>query len=144
MSTSVALQSENDDVKEASIRTERYDSFIDQLRKDLPKYLTSNGDILKTSKPLSKGFRVAASTETDTQLKSTFLACANRLEALDDVRTLFISTEKTATSVLSDSKQLIIQPMKEVIHDTIANRKKKIAATTQYNIHMQSLAENPR
>ena len=144
MSASVALQSENDDVKEATSRTEHYESFIEQFRKDLPKYVASNGDILKTSKPLAKVFRTAAATECNGQLKSTFLACANGLESLDDVRMLFISTEKTASSLLSDAKQLILQPMKEVIHDTASNRKKKIAATTQYNLHMQSLAENPR
>ena len=143
-STSSALQAENEDVNEMSIRAERYESFIDQFRKDLPKYVASNGDILKTSKPLAKVFRTAATIENNPQLKNTLLACANGLESLDNVRTSFVSTEKTASSLLSDAKQLILQPMKEIIQDTASNRKKKIAAITQYNVHMQNLAENPR
>jgi hypothetical protein len=106
-------------------RVNFYESCVDQLKKELPKYLSKQGRLTNTTQSLKKALRNVASNEPETKLQNCLFLYAAKHEVLEKERVIFEKCEGRVMSILNESKDFSIKPLKEIINlspQTRANR----------------------
>lgn len=96
----------------SSFRLEFYDSCVDQLRKELPRYLSKQLEMDKSHKSIAKVLRNVASNETNQKLQNLIFLYSQKHELFDKERACFGACEKATLEVFNNAKNLQIAPLK--------------------------------
>jgi hypothetical protein len=116
----------DDDIRNISAKVEFYESCLDQLKKELPKYFLKHQELDKPTKALSKLLRSVASSESHRLLQNSLFLYANKCDALEIERQVFLRCESQSNILLDEGKNLLINPLKEIINDAKDTRVRRL------------------
>lgn len=106
-------------------RANFYESCVEQLRKEVPKYLSKQSRLSSTTQTLSKVLRNVASNEPETKLQNCLFLYASKHEALERERKVFEKCEGKVMHLLNESRDYTIKPLKEIINVSPQTRTNK-------------------
>lgn len=89
-----------------------YDSCIEELKRELPKYLNKQFEIDKIHRHMAKSLRGVASTEPNQKLRDLLFLYSQKHEQFDKAREDFNKCEKISHELLDESKKMIVVPVK--------------------------------
>jgi hypothetical protein len=107
------------EIHELNAKLECYETCIDQLRKEIPKYLTKYSDVNKDSIKLIKVLRNVASLEPDNNFQSALFLCAMKYEQLQTDRKILDRCHEYTNTLFDDAKDKMITPLKASACDVI-------------------------
>lgn len=107
-------------------RASFYESCVDELKRELPRYLATQTDLGKPSKHLAKIFRKVASSEPNRHLQNTFFLYAQKHDKLDEERKIYSRCEEQSTALLNEAKNLLVTPIKVCISKGFIGRDSEI------------------
>lgn len=131
---------ERETIASISAKVEFYESCLDQLKRELPRYLLKQQEIDKSSKSLSKLLRSVASSEINKPLQNSLFLYANKCDALEIERQIFSRCESQSNALLDEGKTLLINPLKEIINDSKDVRVKRLKLQQLPPIQLQQPA----
>jgi len=100
------------DLAQLVARASFYEACVDELKRELPRYLTTQADLSKPSKHLAKIFRKVASSEPNRHLQNTMFLYAQKHDALEQERKIYARCEEQSSALLNEAKSLLVTPMK--------------------------------
>jgi hypothetical protein len=89
-----------------------YESCIDQLKREVPKYLSKQVEMDKSHKAMAKVLRGVASSEPNKKLQNLIFLYSQKQELFEAERSTYNSCEKKAHEIIEDSRKLMILPLK--------------------------------
>ena len=125
------------DITQIIAKVEFYESCLDQLKKELPKYFLKHQELDKPTKSLIKLFKSVASSESNRQLQNSLFLYANKFENLEIERQVFLRCETQSNYLLDEGKTLLVNPLKEIINDTKDTRMKRVKLQQLPTIQLQ-------
>jgi len=105
-------------------RANFYESCVDQLKKELPKYTRAQSSV--SSAGMSKVLKSVASSEPDRRLQNCLFLYAQKYELLERERTVFKRCEDQTAALLEEAKASTIAPLREIIAESPQTRKNKV------------------
>jgi len=99
-----------------SSRADFFESSVEQLKKDLPKYLSSHADLKRPMRTLSSTLKNVAATESHPHLKEVLFAFAEKQQMLSELD-LFEQCSEEALMALDEAKSGVLQPIRDIVND---------------------------
>ena len=99
-------------------RTNVYQQCIDQLKRDIPRYLGKQARIKNTQADMIEGLKTIASNETTLSLKTCLMLYRKKHEVLTKEREVFERCEAQCLELLEKSKQNTLKPVQEIIRNS--------------------------
>mmetsp|Transcript_14016 Transcript_14016/g.20948 ORF Transcript_14016/g.20948 Transcript_14016/m.20948 type:complete len:192 (-) Transcript_14016:124-699(-) len=127
------MENENEDLEKLISRVNFYESSVDQLKKEIPKYLAKQSELDKHHKSFAKVLRAVGSSEPNQKLQNALFLYASNQDALVAAITNYEACEHKANASIEDSRKLIISPIREVIADVSETIKKSTIASSPRN-----------
>jgi hypothetical protein len=101
------------DVSALLARVECYDTCIEQLKKELPKYFLKHSQVSKESySSFAKILRNVASLEPNEQVQTAIFLYAQKSENLENERKLYEKCHSSSMSLLEVAKTKMVAPAK--------------------------------
>lgn len=100
---------------------EFFESCVDQLKRELPRYLSKQHDLEKSHRLLAKTLRGVASSEPNQKLRDLIFNFAQKHEELEKERDIFGKCSALTHEHVDGAVNLIIAPVKVTI---ICNNRK--------------------
>jgi len=85
---------------------------VDQLKKDIPKYLNKMSDLEKYHKSMAKAMRNVASSEPNRKLQNVIFLYAQKQDVMEKQALSFNSSDKLVSELINDSLKLLVAPIK--------------------------------
>ena len=104
--------STDDHVTSLLANVECFESSVEQLRRDLPKYFEKHALVGKQSLDIAKVLRNVATLEANQNIQSTVFLCAQKYELLERERRVYVKCQETAVNLLENAKAKMIAPAK--------------------------------
>jgi len=98
-------------------RVDFYESCVDQLKKELPKYLAKQVEIDKSHKAMAKVLRSVASSEPNQKLQSFIFLYSQKQELFGSERSIYNNCDSSTRALVENSQKLMITPLKDIIND---------------------------
>ena len=92
---------------------------MDQLKKELPKYLNKQLEVDKSHKSMAKILRRVASSEPNQKLQNVIYLYSQKHDIFEKERTLYCLCEKEAHTMMEESSKLLIHPLKVLQYNRI-------------------------
>ena len=89
-----------------------YESCIEQLKKEIPRYLNKQSELDKSHKNLAKTLRGVASSEPNQKLQNVIFLYSQKQELFEMERNVFSSCEMNTQHTIEDARKLLISPLK--------------------------------
>ena len=114
------------DITQTIAKVEFYESCLDQLKRELPKYFLKHQELDKPTKSLSKLLKSVASSESNQHLQNSLFLYASKCDTLEIERQVFLRCESQSNYLLDEGKTLLVNPLKEIINDAKDTRMKRV------------------
>lgn len=98
------------DLDNLQAQLELYESSFNQLKKELPIYLSKHADTSKTCKNLIKSIKLSASSETNTILQSSLFTLSKCYDNIDNEMSKFSKSDAELMVLIEDNKKLVFSP----------------------------------
>ena len=95
-----------------SNRVDFYESCVNQLKKEIPKYLSKHSELEKSHRSFSKVLNGVASSEPNQKLQDLIFLFAQKQDSLEKEKRKFTSTVVNSNNYLDESQKLIIAPIR--------------------------------
>lgn len=95
-----------------SLRVEFYESCVDQLKKDIPKYLGKLSELEKSHKIMAKAMRNVASSEPNRRLQNMIFLYSKMQDVLEKQALSFNLCDKQFDDLIDESSKLLVAPIK--------------------------------
>lgn len=96
------------------VRVEFYESCVDQLKRDIPKYLSKHRELDKSHKQFAKTLRSVASSEPNQKLRDLMFLYSQKHELFEKEREALEACAKSTHEMLEEATKLIIVPAKVI------------------------------
>ena len=95
-----------------SLRVEFYESCVDQLKKDIPKYLDKLSELEKSHKIMAKSMRNVASSEPNRRLQNMIFLYSKMQDVLEKQALSFNLCDKQVNDLIDESLNFLVAPIK--------------------------------
>lgn len=112
-----------EDLDKLISRVDFYESCVDQLKKEIPKYLTKLNDGSTMHKSMAKVFRGVASTEPNQDLQNILFLYGQKQELLEKERDVFGKCQLKSIELIEESESMLVSPLREIISDLSSVKK---------------------
>jgi uncharacterized protein (DUF342 family) len=98
------------DLENLQAQLDLYEISFNQLKKDLPAYLSKHTETSKSCKNIVKSLRSVASSESNASLQNSLFTIAQSYDAIDNEMTKFTQSNTDLTILIDDMKRLVFAP----------------------------------
>jgi hypothetical protein len=85
---------------------------VDQLKRDIPKYLTKQHELDKSHKHFAKTLRGVASSEPNQKLRDLMFLYSQKHELFEKEREVFDKCDKSTHELVEEARRMLITPVK--------------------------------
>lgn len=101
-----------EEVNELTAKLDCYETCIEQLQREIPRYLSRINEGEKQAIGFIKAIRKVASLEGESNMQSVLFLCASKYEVLQLESKMYDNLQDYTSVTLADAKDKIIFPLK--------------------------------
>lgn len=89
-----------------------YEACVEQLKRELPKYLNKQNESDKYHRNFAKTLRAVASSEPNQRLRDLLFLYSQKHETFEKEREIFSTCDKAAHAIIEEARTMLIHPVK--------------------------------
>jgi hypothetical protein len=108
------MASGEEELQKLVSRVDFYESCVDQLKSEIPKYLAKHSEINKFHKSMAKALRTVASAEPNQDLQNIIFLYGQKQELLENERDIYARCQDKTMGLMVESETMLIAPLRVV------------------------------